>query len=274
MSATFCLSKYVFWVLTFLSFLAGFVAIVCGTWNVVDANSFVNFIRRTSGENFEAELQQIVQPAVFRQAGYLLIVVGVLTFIISFLGCCGALRESKCFLATYGVILILILILEITAGSLAGLYTKQAEENTRTLLKSSIKEYYAAEEKDAITLMWDYTMAHSKCCGVNSYEDFKESKKWTEGNKKVIPEACCILEGDVSKFQPKYSNCTKSPSDENSYWKTGCFNTVVGMVIDTKVTIIGIAVGLAVFKLVLSIVSFCLCRSIRERQRISRGNIA
>jgi tetraspanin-18 len=61
-------------------------------------------------------------------------------------------------------------------------------------LKSSINKYYAAREKDTVTLMWDYIMASMKCCGVDSYEDFRESKKWTEGNKSV-PEACCILEG-------------------------------------------------------------------------------
>jgi hypothetical protein len=56
-----------------------------------------------------------------------------------------------------------------------------------------------------------------KCCGVDSYEDFKESKKWTEGNK-TVPEACCVLEGDIAKFQPKFKDCPKKPSDTNSYW--------------------------------------------------------
>jgi F0F1-type ATP synthase assembly protein I len=43
--------------------------------------------------------------------------------------------------------LIIILLLEITAGVLAVTYSHEAEENTRALLKSSIKEYCAAEEK-------------------------------------------------------------------------------------------------------------------------------
>jgi tetraspanin-18 len=60
-----------------------------------------------------------------------------------------------------------------------------------------------------------------KCCGVDSYEDFRESKKWTEGNK-TVPEACCILEGEVAKFEPKFKNCPYKPSDSNSYWKKVC----------------------------------------------------
>jgi hypothetical protein len=35
----------------------------------------------------------------------------------------------------------------------------QAERETRAFLKSSINKYYAAKEKDAVTLMWDYIMA-------------------------------------------------------------------------------------------------------------------
>jgi len=57
-----------------------------------------------------------------------------------------------------------------------------------------------------------------KCCGVDSYEDFRESKKWIEANK-TVPEACCVLEGDIAKFQPKLKNCPYNPSDTNSYWK-------------------------------------------------------
>jgi hypothetical protein len=36
----------------------------------------------------------------------------------------------------------------------------QAERETRGFLKSSINKYYAAKEKDAVTLMWDYIMAN------------------------------------------------------------------------------------------------------------------
>jgi hypothetical protein len=42
----------------------------------------------------------------------------------------------------------------------------QAEKETRVFLKSSINKYYAAKEKDAVTLMWDYIMAN--VCTANS----------------------------------------------------------------------------------------------------------
>jgi hypothetical protein len=45
-----------------------------------------------------------------------------------------------------------------------------------------------------------------------------QSQKWTEGNK-TAPDACCVLEDDVAKFQPKFRNCPYNPSHSNSYWK-------------------------------------------------------
>lgn len=48
------------------------------------------------------------------------------------------------------------------------LYLFQAERETQAFLKSSINKYYAAKEKDAVTLMWDYIMA-SVCKSKFSY---------------------------------------------------------------------------------------------------------
>jgi hypothetical protein len=36
----------------------------------------------------------------------------------------------------------------------------QAEKETRAFLKSSIQKYYVDKDKDAVTIIWDYIMAH------------------------------------------------------------------------------------------------------------------
>lgn len=52
-------------------------------------------------------------------------IVGSLIFIISFLGCCGALRESSWMICTFSIFLTLVFIAEIGIG-IAG-YAKHAE---------------------------------------------------------------------------------------------------------------------------------------------------
>jgi tetraspanin-18 len=261
------LAKYFLCLLNCVFSVAGIVSLAAGIWIVLGAQSFLEFIRSTIGDEHITEFQQIAQPAVIQQAAYILIAAGILVFLISFLGCWGAYRESRRYLIIYGSFIIIILLLEITAGILAATYTHEAKENTRALMKSSIKEYYTAEEKDAVTLIWDYTMANMKCCGVDSYEDFKESKKWSQGNKTQIPEACCVLEGDVGRLQPKDKNCPQSPSDSNSYWKKGCYNALVERVRESKVIAVVIGIGMALFKLLVIIVAFYLCRSLGGCQR-------
>jgi tetraspanin-18 len=257
-------AKYFLCLLNLVFTVAGIVAVVAGIWSLLCAKSFLEFVRCTLGEELITGFQQMAQPGVIQLATYILLAAGVLVFLISFLGYWGAFRESRCFLTCYGVLLILIMLMEITAGILAATYTHVAEENTRAAIKSSIKEYYAAEGKERVTELWDFTMANMECCGVDSYEDFKESKIWIQGNK-TIPEACCVLEGDVSKLQPKDPACTKRPSDTNSYWKKGCYNALAEGFWKSKFIALGISIGLVIFKLLVISVAFYLCRSLPPR---------
>lgn len=49
-------------------------------------------------------LQNFTHPQVIEQMAYVLIVCGAVMFVLSFLGYCGAIRESRCLLTTVGLI--------------------------------------------------------------------------------------------------------------------------------------------------------------------------
>ena len=63
-----------------------------------------------------------------------MIIAGALLSIIGFFGCYGALRENKCFLGLFFVIVGLILLLEIVAGSLVIVNAERVSQ----LLSSSL----------------------------------------------------------------------------------------------------------------------------------------
>ncbi|KAL6440313.1 hypothetical protein ACFW04_003108 [Cataglyphis niger] len=46
----------------------------------------------------------------------LLIVVGIFVFIIAFMGCCGAIRESTCMVLVFAVLLSVVLVMELAAA--------------------------------------------------------------------------------------------------------------------------------------------------------------
>jgi tetraspanin-18 len=58
-------------------------------------------------------LQEFVEPAVIEQAAYILIALGAFLFIISFLGYCGAIKESRVLLTAFGIFLIIIFALQV-----------------------------------------------------------------------------------------------------------------------------------------------------------------
>lgn len=256
------IAKYLLCLFNFVFFLAGGVVLGVGIWIAADKHSFISATKIIENEEIRTQFQQFTQPTVIEQASYILIACGAFVFFISFLGYCGAVRESKCLLTCYGGLLIIILILEITAGVLAAVYRQEAEEKTLHFLKTSITKYYGSQNNsDAVTLMWNYLMAQMKCCGVSNYEDFKQSEKWAASGK-VVPEACCVLEDDISKFNPKDKNCPYKPSSSNSYWETGCYKTLIDWIMEHTTIVVGVGAGLGLMQLIGIVLAFCLIRAI------------
>ncbi|XP_019880713.1 tetraspanin-18 [Aethina tumida] len=253
-----CLAKYILCGFNFLIFLAGSLVLAIGTWLAVDKSSFIGLSKIVPSE----DIQQFTQPGVIEQVSYVMIAIGGFMFIVSFLGYCGALRESQCMLTTYGILLLVILILEITAAGLAIGYKSKAEEETKNLLKTTISKYYTGSESgNAVTLSWDHLQAGLQCCGVDDYTDYQKNEIFAREGK-VIPESCCVLEGDPLKFKPLASTCTTSPNDVNSYYKKGCFQTVVNLIMSNLNIVIFTCVGLGLIEIIGIFFAFCLTKSI------------
>lgn len=74
--------------------IAGVAILGVGIWVKVDSGSILNFLGKI--ENVPKEISQVLN------VGYLLIAIGAILLIIGFLGCGGAIRESKCMLLLVG----------------------------------------------------------------------------------------------------------------------------------------------------------------------------
>uniref|UniRef100_U5EXB2 Tetraspanin n=1 Tax=Corethrella appendiculata TaxID=1370023 RepID=U5EXB2_9DIPT len=254
-----CIAKYLLSLFNFLFFIIGTTVLGVGIWLAADKSSFIALLKMVENE----QLEHFTQPAVIEQLAYILIVIGSIMFFLSFLGYCGAIRESQCLLTTYGIFLLIILVLEIAAGGLAAAYKDRAKLETKNYLQSTITKYYSSNDNqnaDAVTLMWNILMSEMSCCGVDDYKDFNLSDKWvqTKGNR-IIPESCCVLSGP---FEPRDKNCPYSPSEANSFYKTGCYNALIDWILLHRNIVISVGIGLAVFQLFAIFLAFCLCKSI------------
>ncbi|XP_054712646.1 tetraspanin-9-like [Uloborus diversus] len=154
----------------------------------------------------------------------LVIVAGVLMFLLSFLGCCGSWFQNKCLLRMYFVMVIVILLLEFTAGILGFVYRKHVGNVLRDELLVGIQQRYTADNTHGLKDTWDHIQLQFSCCGVKHYDDWFHISAWPE--KKWVPSSCCL---------PKFSNdtvCSQSvvslddiPEKDISFlYHTGCYS--------------------------------------------------
>ena len=111
---------------------------------------------------------------MIEQGAYILIAAGAFIFIISFLGYCGAIKESRVLLTAYGLFIIIIALLQITAIVLATVYRSQAEKQTQEFFLHTIRKYYTTKsQRDAVTLSWDF-MKSEVCYNNTQWNIFLE----------------------------------------------------------------------------------------------------
>lgn len=72
--------------------LAGAAILGVGVWLKVDSASLLGILNSVDGAPDELSLLE--------NGSYVLIAVGAVLVVIGFLGCCGAIRESRCMLLT------------------------------------------------------------------------------------------------------------------------------------------------------------------------------
>jgi len=272
------------WLLCLANFV--FIAVstcvlIAGTWLAADKASFINLtINVTSSEISKSSskedagkiLKEFVEPAVIEQAAYILIALGAFLFIISFLGYCGAIKESRVLLTAFGIFLIIIFSLQIALILLSTIYKSQAEHHSKGFLKTTLSKYYTTgTNKDAVTHSWDMVMAHMSCCGVEGSGDFRTAKLFVqkssaEGLGRQVPESCCILTGDPLSLSPEDPSCIINPSLSNSYLATGCYAKLANKVNENVNIVIGVVVVVAATQLLAIIFAFCLCRTVGKER--------
>ncbi|XP_034480098.1 23 kDa integral membrane protein, partial [Drosophila innubila] len=128
------------------------------------------------------------------------IVIGSVIFLISFFGCCGAIKESSCLTWLYAIFLLIILVLTCV---LAFVYVRNTDEQqlARTELNSAWDK-----QKNGTDAMGIY-QANFKCCGVNGPDDYKKANI-------TIPQSCNLSENS-------------STTVSHSVYPEGCLNKVI-----------------------------------------------
>ncbi|KAL7297810.1 hypothetical protein TKK_0008843 [Trichogramma kaykai] len=144
-----------------------------------------------------------VMDPVFSSPGTMLIVVGAIIFVIAFLGCCGALKESTCMVLTFAALLTTTLVVEVSAGITAFALKDRVTAAVSQNLNQTI-HMYTYDEKARISI--DLIQEQLRCCGFNGYNDWEEILQNTNSSAKV-PQSCCSIRRHAGRTT--YTPCSR-----------------------------------------------------------------
>eukprot|EP00075_Anas_platyrhynchos_P022128 XP_027311381.1 tetraspanin-8 isoform X2 [Anas platyrhynchos] len=170
----------------------------------------------------------------------LLIAVGSIIMVLGFLGCCGAIKESRCMLLLFFIGLLLILILQVTGGILGAVYRSQIETSLNTTLKDSVNLLKKnTEEAKQFQETFQKFQTENKCCGLlNGAADWGSNFDTPIGGSQVCG---CDPKGEEANLCTSYNR--------KYVYKTVCREVIIKYVQDHMLIIMGIAFGLAVIEI-------------------------
>ncbi|KPP78048.1 tetraspanin-18-like [Scleropages formosus] len=206
-----CLSciKYLMFVFNFFIFLGGSFLLGVGIWVLVDPTGFREIVA--------------ANPLLFTGV-YVILAMGGMLFLLGFLGCCGAIRENKCLLLFFFLLILIIFLAELAAAILAFVFR---EHLTREYFTKELKRHYQGyNNTDVFTSTWNAIMTTFDCCGVNSPEDFEDSRFRFLNPTESVPEACCLRKGNLGDLM--YDNREECLTGSMMYRNNkGCYSAVV-----------------------------------------------
>jgi len=256
------LLKYLLFGSNFVIFVIGCVVLGLGIYALVDGASLVNLVD-------ESGVGDDINITAFTSAAYIFIVVAVFVVILTFFGCCGAIKESKCMLGTYFT-LILVMFIIMIVGAVLGYSTsmntlEDALYKTQGKYKDNIQGCNNCNDSvKAITKAWDEVQESLKCCGTylngtddngaNSWIDSGAYPVTVSGSTFNVPESCC--DQFDSSTTPTKDMCRQKPRTANI---TGCFDKLDQTFQDNKSTFLITGVVIMVIMFLNMLFAFAMC---------------
>lgn len=258
-------------IFNFIFWLAGGTLLGIGIWFMVDSNALT--------------LLHVVvaEESLLKGASIIIIVVGGIMFLVGFLGCCGAFLESAGCLFAFAAILVILLLAQIAAGILGGIYYAPVVNEVTERMNETMQSYYFGKQNVTIeTKAWDFLQYEMSCCGLSGPDDWRTSWWYhnyttsTNGTELEptwpVPYSCCVLSGSDYKSQPLNATLC-SGAALNSSWLNrdkylnveGCESSFHNWVKSHLAIIIGVAIGVIAVQLFEIIVSCCLAHAVRNR---------
>lgn len=233
------------------------------------------------------EISVIIHSNLFEIGTYLILGGGGLIALLAFCGCCGTMREDRCILGFYGVVLVLVLGALCVGGVFAFMFKETISNSLKEKMVKSVRFNYGSNVRtDAtnrlITDAWDSMQRKLECCGAygnisstdTSWAIYRQGSVWYNSRSEQIPfvpESCCPPDANLDKCQGKafghgppafpYIEGSKKNPD---LFTDGCYDKVVGHVQQHALILGAVALAVPFFLFVGVIITFCMCCKVKK----------
>lgn len=226
--------KYMLLIINFMFLLTSVLLILVGTTIQTVFGDFKEFI-----------------DDYFFSPPTLLVAVGCILMIVATFGCFGALRESTLLINIYGLLLLLIFVLEIGAAIAAFALEGKIKAMLMRTMNDSI---YMYKTNNNVAAAVDFMQEGLQCCGVSGIEDWENILESNQ-NDTTVPVSCC----------PDYK--TGSESCEFPYMN-GCYPRMVYIIYQSAMLIATGASTVAFVQLLGVVCAFMLAKTIRRTKSL------
>ncbi|XP_060714405.1 leukocyte antigen CD37 [Tachysurus vachellii] len=236
MASELCLSltKYFLFLFNLIFFLLGLSLLGLGFWIIFSESSFL-----------------IPAPGYLSLSlfSYLLVISGSVTLVLGFFGSLGALKEAKCMLATYFILLNVLLAAQIIGTVL--LFTQRSVFESK--LEGHVLGLIDSFEKNDSSLQpfkesLEFLQSHAHCCGWNGKDDW------------IVPPCSCYYQNStVNVTAESLNSCCELFSNYTCVvYEQNCKH-MIKVWLDTHIMIIfGVVIALAVVEICGTILSMYL----------------
>ncbi|KAL1455257.1 hypothetical protein WDU94_009366 [Cyamophila willieti] len=254
------LIKYLVFLMNLIFWLTGLTILLLSLWMLTDPTFYVRIAQDEN--NYFAGV-------------YLLLSVGLLLFIVGFLGCCGAYRESKNTLTLFFCFLLIVLVAQISAVVWGYTNYDQLENLIQNNVVTTVHQEYGILSPRTYT--FDAIQGGLKCCGVNGPSDWAESTFNNKPEKDAlglaissttssynIPLSCCNGTIEMCKTAVKVE---PSVPISSLIYRDGCSAKLVGQLRQYTNVFIAVLATIGIVEFLGLMCSLILCCSVHGSDR-------
>nr|XP_020733072.1 tetraspanin-15 [Odocoileus virginianus texanus] len=185
--------------------------------------------------------------SAFLAPAIILILLGVVMFIVSFIGVLASLRDNLCLLQAFMYILGICLIIELIGGVVALIFRNQTIDFLNDNIRRGIENYY--DDLDFKNIM-DFVQKEFKCCGGEDYRDWSKNQYHdcsAPGPLACgVPYTCCFRNTSevMGTLCGSQSSSPQRLSVQNIIYVRGCTSAVLIWFTDNYTIMAGLLLGI------------------------------